>query len=186
MVIIMQISSLASLNKAKTYLALVYGESPKAKVMSAITSKFAPFSERVPIHTAGLRYKDGGWKMYEASEHGKNIGLKPGVREVAIDVWKNIRHSLDRINIFKYELDINKLDEYIGLPYGRKNLINIGLLALCGKKTKTPFSKGMTCAEYISHANNEVSRYYNTPPHCITPAHYQDFFDSKGIKPVLI
>ncbi len=180
----MKLTSLNLLNPSNTYLALVYGISPKAKVMTAITSRFAPFSERVPIHTAGMRYKDGVWYFFETSEHGKKQGVIPGVRSVAADLWQKIRHSLDSIRIFKYELDKTKLDEYLGLPYGRKNLINIGLYSLFGIKTPKPFSKGMTCAEYIAHANDEICKFYRAKPHCITPAHYQDFFDRKGMTQV--
>ena len=55
---------------------------------------------------------------------------------------------------------------------------------LTDKNGKQKNREGIICSEYMALCNDEICKFYNLPAHCITPAHFQNYFDKNNIKPI--
>lgn len=171
--------SFNKLDKEKTYIGLQYGTSIISKQIMALTKRFAPNSQKVPSHVFGIKYRFDTWWIFEAHAKGdKKLGVPEGVRRCKKSVWDKIE-TKNNFEFYQADLSEAKLEDYIGQQYGVGDIKSLMEACLFNKNGKQKDREGIICSEYMSLCYNDICDYFNLPPHCITPAHFQDYFDSK-------
>ena len=172
------------LDKKTTYVGLQYGSSIISKQIIKLTKMFAPDSKQIPSHVFGLKYRFNKWWIFESHAKGdKKLGVPEGVRRCKKDVWDKIE-TKNNFNIYPMKLNIAKLEDYIGQQYGIGDIDNLMKACLFNKNGEQKDRDGIICSEYMALCNDEVCKFYNLPAHCITPAHFQNYFDKNNIKPI--
>lgn len=172
------------LNKKKTYIALEYGTSLIAKQIKKFSKCYCPNSKEIPTHVFALVYRFGEWWIYESHAKGDvNLGIPKGVRRYKASIWQEIEKDAKK-NFAAYEQKVSRklLEEYIGQPYGIGDIRSLLHAALHNSNGKQKNKKGLICSEYIALCYPEICKYYQLPEYCITPAHFQDYFDTKNIE----
>lgn len=172
------------LDKKKTYVGLQYGTSIISKQIRKLTKSFAPNSKEVPSHVLGLKYRLGTWWIFESHAKGdRKLGITDGVRRCKKEVWDKVE-TKNNIKFYPMKLNEFKLEDYIGQQYGVGDIESLMKACIINKNGKQKDREGIICSEYMALCNDEIQKFYNLPPHCITPAHFQNYFDTKKIQPV--
>lgn len=173
-----------ALDKRRTYIGLQYGTSFIAKQIKKYSKEYAPNATDIPTHVMGLKYRYGTWWIFESHAKGyKKLGVPEGVRRIKRELWEQIENKSEFV-VFPLKLSIKKLEDYIGQPYGTGDIKSLMKASIFHNNGKQKDRHGLICSEYMALCNNEICKYYNLPAHCITPAHFQNYFDSKGIEGV--
>lgn len=174
------------LNKKKTYIGLEYGTSFIAKQIRKFSKCYAPNSKEIPTHVLILRYRYGSWWVYESHAKGNtDLGVPKGVRRYKVSIWRELEKDTEKnFKVFEQNVNRKKLEEYIGLPYGMGDIKSLLHASLCKNNGQQKDCKGLICSEYVAHCYTKICKYYKLPEHCITPAHFQNYFDEMGIKEV--
>ena len=175
-----------TLDKKKTYIGLEYGTSFIANQIRKFSKCYAPNSKEIPTHVFVLRYRYGSWWVYESHAKGyTDLGVPKGVRRYKVDIWQQVEKGAQK-NFKAYEQNVNrkKLEEYIGLPYGIGDIKILLHASIHKNNGEQKDGKGFICSEYVAHCYSKICKYYKLPEYCITPAHFQNYFEVKGIKEV--
>lgn len=178
---------LTKLNKRKTYIGLQYGTSFIAKEIRKFSKDYAPNSADIPTHICGLVYRFGEWWVYESHADGvKKLGIPSGVRHYRASEWANVEPKFDtEYKIYHLPLLRKNLELFIGQPYSIGDIRSLLRVALFNGANGTQKDrKGLICSEYIANCCPKITKYYNLPAHCITPAHFQNYIDTMGIEEV--
>lgn len=172
------------LDITRTYVGLQYGNSAIAKRIAKHTKQYAPDSPLIPTHVMAMVFRLGEWWVYESHlKAHKKLGIPSGVRRYKLSTWLKI----EKVNEFKFypiKVSLKSLEEYIGLPYGVgdiKNLLKASIFKNNGKQ-KDKF--GLICSEYIALCMPSIRQYLQLSAWCITPAHFQKYFDEIGIEAI--
>ena len=172
------------LDKTKTYLGLQYGTSLIAKKIKKYSKCYAPDSDNIPTHVLAIVYRENAgntWWIYEShADAHKKLGIPAGVRRFKKDKWLEVEK--DTQNEFEcVELDLNfeTLEEHIGEQYGTGDIAALMRAAILNRNGKQKDRNGLICSEYIALAYPKICEYYDLPPHCITPAHFQEYIDKE-------
>lgn len=172
------------LDKSKTYIGLQYGNSRIAKKIKKYTRYYCPNSKDVPTHILALVYRLGEWWVYESHLKGnKKLGIPSGVRRYKFDIWLK-KENPDEYKFYPLKVSLKKLEEYIGLPYGTGDIVSLLMSALLHNNGKQNDREGLICSEYIALCIPAVCKYLSLPAWCITPAHFQRYFDEIGLDEV--
>lgn len=176
-----------NLDKNIKYIALQFStKSLVAKKIIKYSKCYCQGSKQVPTHILALSYENGTWWIYESHAKGcKALGIPSGVRRYKADKWLVLEmKNLDEFKAYALDLDLDKLGEYVGYPYGLgdiKELMKAGLFHTNGKQKDR---KGYICSEYIALCYPQICEFYSLPAHCITPAHFKDYLDRHNIESV--
>ena len=174
------------LDKKKTYIGLQYGTGLISKQIIKLTKPFAPKSKKIPSHVLGLKYRYGSWWIFESHAKGdKKLGIPEGVRRCKKVLWDKIE-PVNNFAFYEMKLNIPQLEEYIGQQYGVGDIESLMKACLLKSNGKQKNREGMICSEYMALCNKEVCKYFDLPAHCITPAHYQNFFDENKYRPIIL
>lgn len=172
------------LDKKKTYVGLQCSKTLLGKKIVKYSKEYAPNSSRIPSHVMGLKFRYGSWWIFESHITGnKKYNIRDGVVRTRQDVWEKIENP-EEYEVYPLKLKVRKLEEYIGLPYGVGDIKELLQASLFHTNGKQKDHNGLICSEYIALCNDYVCKYYNLPAYCITPAHFQNYFDSKNIQAV--
>jgi len=172
------------LDKRKTYVGLQYGTSFIARQIRRFSKEYAPKSKEIPTHVCGLKYRFGTWWIFESHIKGNDkLGIAKGVHRIKREVWEQVEDK-NEYNIFPMSLSIKKLEDYVGQPYGHGDIKELMKASLFNSNGKQKDRDGIICSEYIALCNNKICKYYNLPAWCITPAHFQNYFDKNGIQAI--
>jgi len=172
------------LDKKKTYVGLQYGTSFIAKQIKKYSKEYAPDSKDIPTHVMGLKYRYGTWWIFESHAKGfKNLGIPAGVRRIKRELWEKVE-ATDEFCVYPLKLSIKSLENYIGLPYGVGDIKSLMRASIFHNNGKQKDRDGLICSEYIALCNKDICKYYDLPAHCITPAHFQNYFDKNGIEKI--
>ena len=168
------------LDKKSTYLATQCGEGLISKKIRKYSKDYAKNSIRIPTHVLGLIFEEGEWHIYESHMRGfKEIGIPSGVRRMSVNVWKIIEETcLDQFEAHKLKLNPEELKKHLGEPYSLGDIRSLLHAALFHTNGKQKDRKGLICSEYMALCFPEICKKYNLPAWCITPAHFQDYFDN--------
>ena len=79
-------------------------------------------------------------------------------------------------------IDFEVLEEHIGEQYGRGDIAALMGAAIFNNNGSQKDHKGLICSEYLALCYKPICEYYNLPPYCITPAHFQNYIDKLGIR----
>lgn len=176
---------LEKLDKKTTYVGLQYGKGLISKQIIKLTKSFAPKSKNIPSHVLGLKFRYGKWWIFESHAKGdKKLGVPAGVRRYKQDIWAKLEPE-NNFKIFPMKLRPSKLEEYIGQCYGTGDIESLMMACLFKTNGKQKDRKGLICSEYMALCNEEICEYYNLPAYCLTPAHFQNYFDMNKIKAVI-
>ena len=74
------------------------------------------------------------------------------------------------------------LEKNIGFPYGTGDIESLLRAAIFHRNGKQKDRPGLICSEYIALCSEDIQKFCNLPAWCITPAHFQHYIDTKGIK----
>lgn len=176
--------SFDKLDKNKTYVGLQYGESLISKQIMKLTRRFAKNSKVIPSHVLGLKYRFNSWWIFEAHAKGnRKLGVPDGVRRCKKEIWDKIE-TKNNFKIYEMNLEEEKLEEYIGQQYGLGDIESLMHACLHNSNGKQKDREGIICSEYMALCNKDIRDFCELPAHCITPAHFQNYFDMKKIEPV--
>lgn len=180
----MKVIDFKKLNKRKTYIGLEYGTSLIAKQIIKFSKCYCPNSDKTPTHVFAVIYRLGSWWIYESHAKGDvDKGIPKGVRRYKASIWLDIEKDTQKnFKVFEQKVSRKMLEEYIGQPYGIGDIKSLLHAAIHHNNGKQKNKRGLICSEYISLCYPEISKYYNLPEYCITPAHFQDYFDTKKIE----
>lgn len=181
--------NLTKLNKRKTYIGLQYGNSLIAKEIRRFSKEYAPNSKEIPTHICGLVYRLGEWWVFESHANGvKDLGIPSGVRHYRASVWNKVEPKCDaEYKIFPLPLDIKNLEIFIGQPYSIGDIKSLLRVSIFNRKNgKQKDRNGLICSEYIANCCAKITKFYDLPAHCITPAHFQNYIDVSGIESEVI
>lgn len=174
------------LNKKKTYIGLQYGKSLISKEIVKYSKEYAPNSKKIPSHVMAFVYNLGRWWAYESTHSEENKYFIPaGVRHYPAEVWLKIE-DVKEYSFYEIKLDKERLEYYIGYPYGMGDIKELLLASLKKTNGKQKDRHGLICSEYQSLAYPAITEYYNLPAHCITPAHWQNYVDTLGIEEIIL
>ena len=170
------------LNKNKVYLGLQYGQGLISKKIREYSKQYAPGSKRIPTHVLGLVFEEGEWHICESHARGfKTIGIPSGVRRMGVNVWKTVEgNSLNQFEAFELELNPGEMKKHLGENYSLGDIRSLLHAALFHNNGKQKDRKGLICSEYMALCFPKICEVFNLPAWCITPAHFQNFIDSKG------
>lgn len=173
-----------NLDKRKTYVGLQYGTSFIAKQIKKYSKEYAPNSKDVPTHVLALKYRYGTWWVFESHAGGnKDMAIPSGVRRYKREQWEQIEKKSE-FRAFPLKLSIKKLEDYIGQQYGYGDIKELMKASMKHTNGQQKDRKGLICSEYIALCNDKICKYYQLPAWCITPAHFQNYFDTLGIEGV--
>ena len=174
-----------NLDKRRTYIGLQYGTSFIAKQIKKYSQEYAPDSKDIPTHVCGLKYRYGTWWIFESHAKGyKNLGVPQGVRRIKREIWEQIENKSE-FRVYPLKLSVRKLEDYIGQQYGKGDIKELLKASLFKKENGTQKDRdGLICSEYMALCNNDICKYYGLPAYCITPAHFQNYFEKNGISAV--
>ncbi|DAB06232.1 TPA: hypothetical protein CPT92_07065 [Candidatus Gastranaerophilales bacterium HUM_13] len=172
------------LNKRKTYIGLQYGTSLIAKKIRKYSKSYAPNSKEIPTHVFALVFRLGEWWVYESHAKGfKKLGIPEGVRRYTIDKWLEIeKKTQEEFKLYPLKLNFKTLEKNIGFPYGTGDIESLLRAAIFHRNGKQKDRPGLICSEYIALCSEDIQKFCNLPAWCITPAHFQHYIDTKGIK----
>jgi len=172
----------SKLNKNKTYIGLQYGEGLISKKIRQYSKDYAKNSKKIPTHVLGLVFEEGEWHIYESHARGfKTIEIPSGVRRMGVEVWKIIEgNSLNQFVAIEHKLHPLELKKHLGEPYSLGDIRSLLHAAIFHSNGKQKNRNGLICSEYMALCSGEICKAYNLPAWCITPAHFQDFFDKEG------
>lgn len=172
------------LDTKKTYIGLQYGTSAIAKKIKKYTQQYCPDSEQVPTHVLALVFRLGEWWVYESHLKGhKKLGIPSGVRRYKLSIWLDI----EKVNEFKFyeaKVSLKKLEEYIGLPYGTGDILNLLKAGIFKNNGRQKDKFGLICSEYIALCMPSIRKYLSLNAWCITPAHFKKYFDDLGVESI--
>ena len=169
------------LDKKKTYIGLQYGKTFIAKQIQKFSKEYAPNSKEIPTHVLGLKFRYGTWWIFESHAKGfKKLGVPAGVRRMKRELWEQIEDK-NEFCVYPMKLKVRSLESYIGQPYGMGDIKALMKASIFGTNGKQKDRDGLICSEYMALCNDKICKYYNLPAYCITPAHFQNYFDEKGI-----
>ena len=172
------------LDKRRTYIGLQYGTSFIAKQIRKYSREYAPDSKEIPTHVCGLKYRFGTWWIFESHADGNSkIGIPKGVRRIKRELWEKTE-ATDEFRVYPLTLNVKKLEDYIGQPYGKGDIKELMKASIFNSNGKQKDRDGLICSEYMALCNNKICKYYDLPAWCITPAHFQDYFDKNGIQAI--
>lgn len=177
---------LSNLDTSKTYIGLQYGKSLIAKEIRRFSKDYAPDSKEIPTHVCGLVFRYGEWWVFESHADGvKKILIPSGVRHYRADIWENIEPKCgSEYKFFELPLDEKSLEEYIGQPYSIGDIGSLLRASILNRNGKQKDRRGLICSEYIANCCPVITKYFDLPSYCITPAHFQKYIDDNGIKEV--
>ena len=174
-------------DKKIKYLGLQYGmNSFIAKQIRKYSKCYCPDAKEVPTHVLAFSYENSDWWVYESHAKGnKKLGISAGVRRYKAKKWLELEaDNLKEFKAYPLDIDLNKLEEYIGYPYGLGDIKALLMAALRHNNGKQKNRNGYICSEYIALCYPKICEFYNLPAHCITPAHFQDYLDKYNIEAV--
>ena len=169
-----------SLNPKKTYLGLQYGKSFVAKKIVKYSKIYAPNSEKIPTHVFALIFCYGNWRIYESHLKAyKKQGVPSGVRRYKSAKWLEIeQNNLNEFEAVEYHFSRKLLEEFIGQSYGLGDIKALMGAALLKNNGEQKDRQGLICSEYLALADKgQICNFSGLKPHCITPAHFQNFLD---------
>lgn len=175
------------LNKKKTYLGLQFGRSLIAKTIAKFSKMYCPTQKLIATHALAFVYENDSWQVYESHLKAEPIlNIPSGVRTYSVADWLKIEeNSLVEFRAYPIKLDIGELKKHIGEKYGTGDIKSLLRAAVFHSNGKQKDRDGLICSEYIALAFKPIQKYYKLPPHCITPAHFQNFVNvRKSIKAV--
>lgn len=174
-------------DKKIKYLGLQYGmNSFVAKQIRKYSKCYCPDAREVPTHVLAFSYENSDWWVYESHAKGnKKLGIPAGVRRYKAKKWLELEaENLKEFKAYPLDIDLNKLEEYIGYPYGLGDIKALLMAALKHNNGKQKNRNGYICSEYIALCYPKICEFYKLPAHCITPAHFQDYLDKYNIEAV--
>lgn len=174
-------------DKKIKYLGLQYGmNSFVAKQIRKYSKCYCPDAKEVPTHVLAFSYENSDWWVYESHAKGnKKLGIPAGVRRYKAKKWLELEaENLKEFKAYPLDIDLNKLEEYIGYPYGLGDIKALLMAALKHNNGKQKNRNGYICSEYIALCYPKICEFYKLPAHCITPAHFQDYLDKYNIEAV--
>lgn len=174
-------------DKKIKYLGLQYGmNSFIAKQIRKYSKCYCPDAKEVPTHVLAFSYENSDWWVYESHAKGnKKLGIPAGVRRYKAKKWLELEaDNLKEFKAYPLDIDLNKLEEYIGYPYGLGDIKALLMAALKHNNGKQKNRNGYICSEYIALCYPKICEFYKLPAHCITPAHFQDYLDKYNIEAV--
>ena len=174
-------------DKKIKYLGLQYGmNSFIAKQIRKYSKCYCPDAKEVPTHVLAFSYENSDWWVYESHAKGnKKLGIPAGVRRYKAKKWLELEaENLEEFKAYPLDIDLNKLEEYIGYPYGLGDIKALLMAALKRNNGKQKNRNGYICSEYIALCYPKICEFYKLPAHCITPAHFQDYLDKYNIEAV--
>lgn len=174
-------------DKKIKYLGLQYGmNSFIAKQIRKYSKCYCPDAKEVPTHVLAFSYENSDWWVYESHAKGnKKLGIPAGVRRYKAKKWLELEaDNLKEFKAYPLDIDLNKLEEYIGYPYGLGDIKALLMAALKHNNGKQKNRNGYICSEYIALCYPKICEFYNLPAHCITPAHFQDYLGKYNIESV--
>ena len=174
-------------DKKIKYLGLQYGmNSFIAKQIRKYSKCYCPDAREVPTHVLAFSYENSDWWVYESHAKGnKKLGIPAGVRRYKAKKWLELEaENLKEFKAYPLDIDLNKLEEYIGYPYGLGDIKALLMAALKHNNGKQKNRNGYICSEYIALCYPKICEFYKLPAHCITPAHFQDYLDKYNIEAV--
>lgn len=175
---------LNELDKTKTYIGLQYGKSLISKEIVKYSKEYAPNSKKIPSHVMSLVYNLGHWWAYESTHSAvEKYFIPAGVRHYPAEIWEQIE-NLKEYAFYEIPLDIERLEYFIGYPYGVGDIKELLLASIRNSNGKQKDHPGLICSEYQSLAYPTITDYYKLPAHCITPAHWQNYVDTLGIQEI--
>ncbi len=174
------------LDKKRTYVGLQYGTSLIAKKIRKYSKCYAPNSKEIPTHVLALIYRLGEWWVYESHADGhKSKGVPAGVRRFTVEKWLEIeKKTQNEFKAYPLKLNFKTLEKNIGFPYGTGDIESLLRAAIFHSNGKQKDRPGLICSEYIALCSKEIRDFCKLPAWCITPAHFQNYFDSHNINPV--
>lgn len=175
---------LNDLDTSKTYIGLQYGNSLIAKEIRRFSKDYAPNSKEIPTHVCGLVFRYGEWYVFEShADSVKRFLIPSGVRHFRADNWEKIEPKCgSEYKFYEMPLDEKSLEEFIGQPYSIGDIASLLRVAITNNNGSQKDRKGLICSEYIANCCPTITKYFNLPPYCITPAHFQRYIDENGIK----
>ncbi len=172
------------LDKRRTYIGLQYGTSFIANKIRKYSKEYAPNSKEIPTHVLAFKYRFGTWWIYESHmDAHKDMGIPSGVRRFKLELWLKIEKQSE-FKIYPMKFSIKKLEDYIGQSYGTGDIKELMKASIFKSNGKQKNRQGLICSEYLALCNDKICNYYKLPAYCITPAHFQDYIDTKGIEGV--
>ncbi|MBR1625543.1 MAG: hypothetical protein IJ681_00195 [Bacteroidales bacterium] len=169
----------ADLDKNQTYIGLQYGISRIAQKIVKYTKQYAPDSSDIPTHVFAIVYRHdlGDWWIYESHlKENKKMGFPSGVRRYSAKKWLRAEiASLHQFEAYPFNFDRYCLEDFVGFRYGTGSIAALMLAAIKNKNGKQKDREGYICSEYLACCNPNVCTYFELPPWCITPAHYQHY-----------
>ena len=174
-------------DKKIKYLGLQYGmNSFIAKQIRKYSKCYCPDAKEVPTHVLAFSYENSDWWVYESHAKGnKKLGIPAGVRRYKAKKWLELEaENLKEFKAYPLDIDLNKLEEYIGYPYGLGDIKALLMAALKHNNGKQKNRNGYICSEYIALCYPKICEFYKLPAHCITAALFQDYLDKYNIEAV--
>lgn len=168
------------LDTKETYLGMQYGEGFISKKIRKYSKRYAPKSAKIPTHVLAFVYEEGEWFVYESHARGlKDLAITAGVRRFTVEQWKIVEeHAQDQFVAIKLDIDREELKKHIGEPYSLGDIRSLFFAAIFHRNGKQKNRDGLICSEYMSLCYPKICEAYNLPAWCITPAHFQDYFDN--------
>lgn len=169
-----------ALDKSKTYLAVQYGEGLISKKIRKYSKQYAPNSKKIPTHVLGLVFENGEWFIYEShAAENKKLKIASGVRKLSVNVWKILELKTQyQFRAYKLPLDKDELKKHLGEPYSLGDIKSLFLAAILHNNGQQKDRNGLICSEYMALCYSTICKNYNLPAWCITPAHFQDYFEN--------
>lgn len=177
---------LDNLDKSKTYIGLQYGNSLIAKKIRKFSKDYAPDSKEIPTHVCGLVFRYEEWWVFESHADGiKKLGIPSGVRHYRAERWEDIEPKCnDEYKFYELPLSEKLLEEFIGQSYSLGDIESLLRASIFHRNGKQKDKRGLICSEYIASCCPQIIEYFDLPPYCITPAHFQKYVDDNSIKEV--
>ena len=168
------------LDKNETYLGVQYGQGFISKKIRKYSKRYAPKSLKIPTHVLAFVFEEGEWFVYESHARGfKDLAIAAGVRRFSVEQWKIAeKDALEQFEAYKLDLNKEELKKHLGEPYSIGDIRSLFFAALFHRNGKQKNREGLICSEYMSLCFPQICEVYNLPAWCITPAHFQDYFDN--------
>ena len=175
-----------NLDKTKTYVGLQVGTSLISKKIQKYSKVYCLDADFCPSHVIALVHKNNKWFIYESTHTAKpELGLNSGARHYDCEKFLKIEdNKLDQYHFYQIDLDINVLDELLGEKYAMASIKDLMLSAIFKNNGKQVDRVGVICSEYVAMSYPPISKYFDLPNWCITPAHWKRFVDGNNISEV--
>lgn len=167
------------LDKESTYLCVQYGDGFISKKIRKYSQQYAQDSNKIPTHVLALVYENDDWNIYEShADANKKLKIPSGVRKLSLNLWKQFeKETQNQFRAYKLDLDREELKKHIGECYSLGDIKSLFLAAIFHTNGKQKDRNGLICSEYMALCYPKICEHYNLPAWCITPAHFQDYFD---------